>query len=635
MTEHQNHGPQSIGLKAQFEHLRERNRNGDGEPLMFVIGTALGAIFFSALGAGGFFDGFIIKGYYGFSGDVGATRLLIVCASGLFGFALGWFATPDAGPLRAFGIGMVLSFLGYVMIVDQGFMGWGVATVTAWVAFFVGLGFWARKFVKRLAQTPTTLGSAAWATLSELFRYNIIGEIGLRLGYFDADTGFAPLHYDGDRHGLVIAPNRSGKGTCTIIPNLLTYEGSVLVIDPKGENAMITAKHRAESMDQNVHVVDPWNITSLNTSRFNPLDWLVKGDVDIADNAMLLADAIIVAMGENEQFWTEEAKALLLGVILLVALDDHYEGYRNLGTVRDLLCSDGNELTELFKRMLQCPHPVVRSTGARCLQKEEKLLSNVMASVQAQTHFLDSQRLRESLSQSDFDFADLKDKKMSIYLVLPADRLNSHGRWLRLLIQQAITVNARNIEKKPKKPVLFILDEMPALGKLTMVEQAFGLMAGFGLQILGIVQDASQLKRIYGDGWETFVSNAGVIQYFGSRDKMTAEYFSSLCGVTTVWNFSTAVARAVGVTHSSSATGASSSTSKTTTTTDTATGTQRRLAYADELMRMGDDQQLLLIKNMNPIMGQKQPWFKNPELKELGINLYADQSDNTDCSTTE
>src|SRR3546814_286901 len=203
-------------------------------------------------------------------------------------------------------------------------------------------------------------------------------------------------------------------------------------------------------------------------------------------------------------------------------------------------------LKAVFTRMLDSEYHIVRSTGARCLQKDEKLLSNVIASTQAHTHFLDSARIRESLSASDFKFEDLKTKRMTIYLVLPADRLDTFGRWLRLLIQQALTVNARNIEIRPEKPVLFLLDEMAALGRLTMVEQAFGLMAGYGIQMWGIVQDLSQLKRIYGDGWETFIANAGVLQYFGSRDRMSAEYFSALCGVTTIWNFSSAVARAFG-----------------------------------------------------------------------------------------
>ncbi|PTS74740.1 hypothetical protein DBR17_16670 [Sphingomonas sp. HMWF008] len=203
-------------------------------------------------------------------------------------------------------------------------------------------------------------------------------------------------------------------------------------------------------------------------------------------------------------------------------------------------------------------------------------------------------------------------------LVLPSDRLNAFNRWLRLLIQQAITVNARDVEIKPDKPVLFLLDEMPALGRLTMVEQAYGLMAGFGIQLWGIVQDCTQLKTIYGDGWETFIGNSGMIQYFGSRDRTTADYFQALCGVTTVWNLSTAVARAFG---SSSGPGGHSSNSST-THTETSAVAQRQLAYADELMRLHRGKQLILIENLNPIIGHKVRWFEDDALKLLGRNLH-------------
>lgn len=551
-------------------------------------------------------------------------RAALIAVSGVAGFGLGWFLSPQAAPLRRMILIGVLGLLAFIAIVDNGVMGWGLSSFMAMTAFAIGLGYWMQGFVERLRAKPTTFGSAEWATLKELALAGFIGVQGLRLGYMrNDDNQLVSLAYTSDRHMVVIAPNRSGKGTTVIIPNLLTHDGSVIVIDPKGENAMITAEQR-KAMGQHVHVVDPWGITGLSVSKFNPMDWLVEGDIDIAENAMLLADAIIVSMGDGEQFWTEEAKALLLGIILFVATDEQEAGQRHLGRVRDLLLLDGEDLTTLFTRMLSSPHHVVRATGARCLQKEAKLLSNVLASVQAQTHFLDSPRLRDNLTSSDFDFKAVKSTPTSIYLVLPADRLNAYGRWLRLLIQQGLTVMARDIEDKPEKSVLFVLDEMPALGKLTMVEQAFGLMAGFGLQIQAICQDASQLKRIYGDGWETFISNAGSIQYFGSRDQFTADYFSNLCGKTTVWDWSAAIGRAVGVTS-----GTNGSTTTTTTTTDTSSGKQRQLAYADELMRMPAHQQLVLIENQNPILAEKLPWFKNPKLKDLGVNLHAKQADHT------
>lgn len=143
-------------------------------------------------------------------------------------------------------------------------------------------------------------------------------------------------------------------------------------------------------------------------------------------------------------------------------------------------------------------------------------------------------------------------------------------------------------------------------------------MAGFGMQLHGIVQDLSQLKFVYGEGWETFIGNSGTVQYFGSRDRFTAEYFSALCGETTVWNFSSAIARTFG--SSSSANGVTTSSS--TTETDATAAAQRKLAYADELMRMHADKQLLVIDNLNPIIAHKVRWFEDEDLKAKGVNLH-------------
>lgn len=549
---------------------------------------------------------------------VGLAQILGVALSALAGFVLGWMLSPKGKAFRRMMMIAALVLFIVIGIGDIGPAGMAVSWTLCLIAFVLALAYWLGGLAKGFFDPPTTFGSAKWATLAYLEEHGVVGETGIRLGRFADKKGEKPLHYDSDRHLLTIAPTRSGKGTSAIIPNLLTYDGSALVIDPKGENAMITAGRRFV-MGQDVQIVDPWGITgSSKISKFNPLDWLVLGDLDITENAMLLADALIVPDQKGDSFWTEEAKALLQGIILYVATDERESDCRHLGRVRDLLLLDGEDMRALFERMLESDHHVVISTGARCLQKEERLLANVMASAQAQTHFLDSARIRESLSASDFKFEDLKTKAMTIYLVLPSDRLNAFSRWLRLLIQQAITVNARNIAVRPKKPVLFLLDEMPALGRLSMVEQAFGLMAGFGIQLWGIVQDANQLKTIYGDGWETFVGNSGMIQYFGSRDRMTAEYFQALCGVATVWNLSSAVARAF---STSSGPGGGSSSSST-TRTQTSSASQRQLAYADELMRLHGSKELILIENLYPILGTKVRWFEDEALKHLGVNLH-------------
>ncbi|MGI6247749.1 MAG: type IV secretory system conjugative DNA transfer family protein [Pseudochelatococcus sp.] len=548
-------------------------------------------------------------------------RMLAIAASGVGGFGVGWFLSPSARRFRLALFVILAAALVLAVYIDNGALGWGLTPVASIIAFAAGLGYWMRGVVSRLSETPTTFGSAKWADNEHLAENDIVGTDGLRLGHrYDERGAKLPLRYKGDRHILTCAPNRSGKGTTAIIPNLLTYPGSMVVIDPKGENAMMTAQRRKD-MGQEVHVVDPWGITSaagLPVSRFNPLDLLVPGDIDLAENAMLLADAMIVPSDKGNPFWDESGRGFTVGPTGHVATHEDEAGNRNLGRVRDLLLLDGNDMQALHEKMLQSPYHFIRSAGARALQQEEKLRANIIATVQSQTNFLDSPRIRESLSASDFRFEDLKTKPMTVYLVLPSDRLNAFSRWLRLLIQQAITVNARNIEVQPEHPVLFILDELPALGRLSMIEQAFGLMAGYGIQLWGVAQDLSQLKRIYGDGWETFISNAGVVQYFGSRDRMTADYFSALCGQTTIWNVSSAISRAIGSTSGNSA-----SHSETTTNSDTTAAAMRKLAYPDELMRLPRGKQLLFINNLNPIQSYRTPWFEDENLRDLGRNLRA------------
>jgi type IV secretion system protein VirD4 len=581
----------------------------------------------------------------GFSLDGG--RLLALLIAAVIGFAVGAFFSPMLKPFRRFvwliaGIAAVLfTLFGPSPAAD---ILSGIVDVVVFVAALVlGLRLGYKAITKRAAPVipPTSFGSAKWATFDYLDSHGLFPEreTGFLLGEFPDSRVPSTLRYDGARHLLTVAPTRSGKGVSSIIPNLLLHQGSALVIDPKGENALITAKQRGAGLGQHVVLLDPWNVAALKLgltpSRFNPLDWIKADDQDAAENAFLLADALVIKETQGEAaFWDEEAKALLTGIILYVATSPDEAGNRHLGRVRDILTLDDDSLKDTLLRMFQHPHPVVTSTASRTAGKEAKLRSSVFASAQSHTHFLDSPRIRASLAASDFGFEELKTKKLTVYLILPADRLSTFNRWLRLLIQQAITVNARTIGVKPDKPILFMLDEMPTLGRLPSVEQAYGLMAGFGMQLWGIVQDLSQLAHIYGEhSWQTFISNSGVIQYFGSRDKMTAEYFSALCGVTTieVHNFSWAVGKVIGYAHSltssSGAGGGSSSSSDSTsdstswTRTNGTSEAQRQLAYPDELMVLKGNQQVIFVENLDPIMAEKVLWYKDEKLRKLGVDL--------------
>lgn len=556
-------------------------------------------------------------------------RIIQHLIAAFFGALLGAFFSQK---LRKFRRWLLLAFVGlglFLALIGSPVTG----NIASFIAGFIIAWYALREVIEQVRKKRkkiTTFGSAEWADLEHLQKNGLIGSKGFLLGSYEEAGQKHPLQYTGDRHLMTVAPTRSGKGVSAIIPNLLTYEGSVLVIDPKGENARITKDRRGHGvlssripgLGQDVHIIDPWGITGFKVSRFNPLDWLSPKDENISENAMILADSMIPQRANTlEPFWDDEAKALLMGILLYVALADEEKENRNLGRVRDIICMSSANLIDILTNMTESSNPVVVSTGERTLSKEEKLRSNILSSLQAHTHFLDSPRIRESLKKSDFRFEDLKTKKMTVYLVLPADRIDTFGRWLRLLIQQAITVNARNIEIKPEKPILFILDEMAALNRLSMLEQAYGLMAGFGMQLWGIVQDLSQLEKIYGKGWETFIGNSGVLQYFGSRDHKTAEYFSKLCGVTTIEKFSITNAIARAFSSSTGQGGGNSSSSTTYSDSMTLDIAQRNLAYPDELMVLRKNKQLVLIENFNPIPGKKVTWYDDADLKTLGKNL--------------
>ncbi|MGA9267616.1 MAG: type IV secretory system conjugative DNA transfer family protein, partial [Rhodomicrobium sp.] len=292
---------------------------------------------------------------------------------------------------------------------------------------------------------------------------------------------------------LTVAGSRAGKGVSLIVPNLILYNGSAFVIDPKGENAAITAGRRGKGtrkkgagLGQDVYVLDPFDVSGKRRGRpvsFNPLAELDIDGEDVVEDASMFAEALITHP-EKDRHWTESAQALLRALIL-VALADRDPRRRNLITVRRLLTLTDRRIRDVqyhFKKELDkeidAQQALIellyaqkkRRFGYVCVgiaaQLEamgEKELGSVLSTTKTQTQWLDDPRMKNVLCRSDFDMADLKLKPTTIYLCLPAMRMGTHARWLRLMIFLALTVMERTPEK-PKEPVLFVLDEFPVLG---------------------------------------------------------------------------------------------------------------------------------------------------------------------------
>ncbi|MFC6628340.1 type IV secretory system conjugative DNA transfer family protein [Sphingomonas yabuuchiae] len=401
------------------------------------------------------------------------------------------------------------------------------------------------------------------------------------------------MRYAGPAHLLTIAPTRTGKGVGTIIPNLLEYPFAAVCIDPKGENARIAARQRGKFGA--VHVLDPFGVTGLVSAAFNPLSSIDPHGLDLADDCMTLADALVHdAPGEaGEAHWNEEAKALIAGILLHVVTTEP-PATRTLETLRDRLTLAPAALTAQLAAM-QAQGGLVARAANRQLGKSDREAAGVLSAAQAYP-LPRFPRMAAVLGRSDFTFAGLKDAPATVFLVLPPDRLASYARWLRLMVAQALTELAR-APGRPPWPVLFLLDEFAALGRLEPVERAMGLMAGYGVQLWPILQDVHQLRALYGQRAGTFLSNAGVLQVFGVNDQDSAKLVSDLAGQETVVfeTMSRALdAEQTGISYGQQHVG-------------------RPLLTPDEVRTLKPDRQLLFLAGQRPIIAAKLRYYADRE----------------------
>lgn len=418
------------------------------------------------------------------------------------------------------------------------------------------------------------------------------------------------MRYAGNSHLLSIAPTRSGKGVGAIIPNLLMLRRSVLCIDPKGENARVTSRVRASYGA--VFVLDPFEISGVAGSCFNPLAELEPDSVDLAEDVAAVADALVYdPPGQvGEAHWNEEAKALIAGLILHVVTTAGPK-QRNLATVRDLLTTTPQRFDQVLKTMQAslAANDLVARAANRHLSKSDREAAGVLSAAQRHTHFLDSPRMTKVLSQSDFKLSDLQSELTTVFVVLPPDRLGTHARWLRLLVVQAINELARSSlgRNVPRHPVLLLLDEFAALGRLEPIERAFGLMAGYGVQLWAILQDMHQLRSLYGERAGTFLSNAGVTQIFNVSDIDTATWVSRTLGAETQSY----------VTTGSTVSDAPGQWRPNRSYSSNLNLTRRDLLTPDEVMRVSDDELLLLRPGALPLVARKVRYFSDPEFSGL------------------
>jgi len=410
-------------------------------------------------------------------------------------------------------------------------------------------------------------------------------------------VGGAPFGWFTDKHVLVLASTRSGKGVSLIIPNLLVWPGGVFVLDPKGENARATARCRA-AFGQ-VAVLDPWNVSGLPAAGFNPLARLLLAGDSMPTEAAALAGALVV--GEDDH-WNNSARLLLRGLILHVLTAPEFDGKRDLVTVRRLLMSVAP--ADLFQAMQgnAAAGGLVSECGAAFATTPEKECGSILSTARQQTMILDDPLLRASLADrgaAGMDFGGWRRTGLSVFVCLPAPYMQTFNRWLRIVVTTALnTLTTR--QDPPPLPVQFHLDELATLGRLEAVETAIGLAAGYGVQIWSVFQDLGQIRDLYKARAPSFWSNAGVRAVFSLQDKETAEYVSGLTGVTTIQS------RTEQQTPYGQTTGQS------------AAPVARPLLRPEEVMqRYTANLMLVLLDGVPPLEAARVPYYQDPELAGL------------------
>lgn len=414
----------------------------------------------------------------------------------------------------------------------------------------------------------------------------------------DADPG-APMISDPERHTLIVAQTRTGKGTRVIIPTLLRYAlGSVFCIDPKGENAAITAWTRRALFQQKVYIINPWGVEAATFEKlkfpnatYNPLDILDRNDKNAVAIAQALAAAICpTEKGGKDAYWSRSAASLLTAVLLW--LTDQPGEQKTLARAREIVTLSRRDLKEKYLVKMAASEAfggAIRENAASFIDLAPETYSGVLSNLAEHTKFLSDPLVKASTGSSLFSMGDLVRERMSVYLVIPPDRMDTQRTWLLLLLTAGMQTFKQVFRPGAgSERCLFLIDEFPALGRLDEIATGIGTMAGYGVDFVLVAQGMDQLKDAYGDAANTILANCAYKWFCNVSDLHSAEYVSKTLGRKTVRTTGSSESHNPTVIGSGASVGTSSS------------ETGRDLLTPDEVMNLGRDVAILLAPNSRP-----------------------------------
>jgi type IV secretion system protein VirD4 len=388
----------------------------------------------------------------------------------------------------------------------------------------------------RQTKTVTTYGSARFASFDEIRKAKLFSGQGVFLG----KLGQAYLRHDGPEHVLAFAPTRSGKGVGLVIPTLLTWPHSAVIHDIKGENWQLTAGFRSRFS----HCL-LFNPADPRSARYNPLLEVRKGEWEVRD-VQNIADILVDPEGalERRNHWEKTSHALLVGAILHVL---YAEPEKTLARVASFLSDPSRSIERTLKIMMATNHlgtkaspqvhPVVASVARELLNKSENERSGVLSTAMSFLGLYRDPVIARNTGACDWRIADLIEAKrpVSLYLVVTPADLSRTKPLVRLILNQIgrrLTETLEGETGKPRRRLLLMLDEFPALGRLDFFETALAFMAGYGIRAYLIAQSLNQIVKAYGEN-NAILDNAHVRIAFAANDERTARRISDSLGTAT------------------------------------------------------------------------------------------------------
>lgn len=363
-----------------------------------------------------------------------------------------------------------------------------------------------------------------------------LAEEKTRLGFGDAPAPSAseeePLWLDGEGHMITIAPTGAGKGRGALIPNLLTYEGPAIIIDPKGEAYRVTARRRRE-MGQDVRVIDPFGLVTDKTDSLNPMDAFDVPGVDPSALAMDVAKQLSGGgMSLKDPFWDIRAHDLAAGVISAVA-SIHKDEDRSLNRVRRYVKADDvvYSLAVLLDTQGKAIHRFAYEEISSFLQTEDRCRSGILATACSYFSVIASDAAQRTIMSSTIDLkAVARGEPMTIYLVVPPQKLASHAALFRLWTSALMSAVLSRSGDLPEHRTLFAIDECAQIGDFGMLPMVYTLARSYGVRVWTFFQDLAQIKRMLPNEWQTVLTNAAAIQVFGVPNHLMASDLAPVLG---------------------------------------------------------------------------------------------------------